>query len=136
MTKVLLYKSHSGEGSSSVSTKILHLRLVYESVGNCLLRILHSDPKSHKVLCDRYEVLRLAHILLFSVLFSRIAPNDHEVQHLLVTKEVTLALLFERNEKALILFLIFCDHVFWLLPKIVYIRSGLFVSGTRFRTLW
>src|SRR5690554_7537893 len=75
MTKVLLYKSHSGEGSSSVSTRILHLRLVYELVGNCLLRILHSDPKSHKVLYDRYEVLLLAHILLFSVLFSRIAPD-------------------------------------------------------------
>src|SRR5690606_36756309 len=117
MTKVLLYKSHSGEGSSSVSTRILHLRLVYESVGNYLLRILHSDPKSHKVLYARYEALLLAHILLFSVLFSRIAPNDHEVQHLLVTKVVTLALLFERNGKALILSLIFCDHVFWLLLK-------------------
>src|SRR5690606_28114784 len=112
MTKVLLYKSHSGEGSSSVSSRILHLRLVYELVGNCLLRILHSDPKSHKVLYDRYEALLLAHILLFSVLFSRIAPNGHEVQHLLATKVVSLALLFERNEKALILSLIFYGHVF------------------------
>src|SRR5690606_28551167 len=92
-----LCKFHNDADSSSVSTKTLRLRWVYESAGNCRHRILHNVPKLRTNLYVRYAEKSPSRIRLFAVLSSGSFPVFFSKQHLLEAKVAILAQLFLRK---------------------------------------